>query len=159
MRAEWRWIAVTAAVGALSVGCGDDESNEVELLSIPEYRAALVGLDYGQADRLYYDMVVEPLPQDRCALLIRSFADEVGGLVETVASLEPPTEVAAIHDRMVTAAEESAMEVEETAEQVEGGDLRCGNEINERLYGMPSTERALSALDELRKPVGLPSGE
>jgi hypothetical protein len=104
-------------------------------------------------------MVVHPVPHDRCASLIRSFHNEVVGVVDEVAALRPPSGVSAVHQRMVGAARESVARVGEIADAVDAGEVACGNEINHLLYGMPSTERAQAALDELREPVGLPSGE
>jgi hypothetical protein len=53
----------------------------------------------------------------------------------------------------VSAAKESVRAVDIAVRDVETGKVSCGRPMNSRIYGLPSTQRAVDVLDEL-KPEG-----
>lgn len=144
-----------ALVTALLVaGCGGGDR---EPLSKTDYQSAMLAAWPQEASSMWDRMVVEELPQPECESLIRRFHAVVDTGVERVASLEPPTEVARAHARLVVAARASVAEVGRVARRVEDGAVKCGPGINRALYGMPSTDDAESALDEIER-AGIPLG-
>lgn len=149
-------LAVSALVViavALTSGCGSDDPSEGEpaALSGAEYQASIMGTvaDSANATSLYYDLVVRRRPQDECLELMGSFHREVEQLIERAAGLRAPRAVASIHARFVDAARESVGRVAEIESEVSAGELACGEELNDQLYGMPSTEEAEDAISDL----------
>lgn len=104
--------------------------------------------DSARASSLYFDLVVRQ-PQDRCAELIAAFDREVGQLIERAAAMPAPRAVAPLHARLVDAARGSIDRVGELESEVVGGELACGQDLNDQLYGMPSTEEAEDAISDL----------
>jgi hypothetical protein len=109
------------------------------------------------ATRLWGQMVIKARPPAECESLIRRFYSAVESGVEAAASLKPPSEVADMHKRFVAAARVSVGEVARVADRVGRGEVRCGRELHNALYGMSSTERAQGALADIER-AGIPLG-
>jgi len=122
-----------------------------EPLTKEEYQQGILAVREraGPAESLYEDLVVDELPQEQCAERARRFHIALAGIVSDVEALTPPEDVAALQERFLVAARESVDEVGRVVERVEAGELRCGDELNSALYGLPSTERANAVLPEL----------
>ena len=58
-----------------------------------------------------------------------------------------------LQHRFVSAAKESVRAVDIAVRDVETGKVSCDRPMNSRIYGLPSTQRAVDVLDEL-KPEG-----
>ena len=83
--------------------------------------------------------------------MMATFYDQVNDLVERVAALEPPADVASLQDRFVAAARRSVDQVGTIRDQVKAGEVSCGPELNDLLYGMPSSNQAERAISDLEK--------
>ena len=142
-------VMTATAIAACGSGGGDQQSQ----LSQDEYQAAIQKIlqDSTAPTSLYTDLVVRPRRQKQCASMMRTFYDEVNGLTEQVAALDPPDDVAAIQQRFVSAASQSVDRVGEIRDQVEEGKVTCGRELNDMLYGMPSSKQAEQAISDLEK--------
>jgi hypothetical protein len=79
------------------------------------------------------------------------FTGEVGRLLERVAALDPPPAVAGIQREFLDAAWRSWRRLQTTGGAVAAGRVRCGRDLNDRIYGMPSTERAERAIGRLER--------
>ncbi len=122
-----------------------------EPLTKDEYQQGILAIREraGPAESLYEDLVVDELPQEQCAEKARRFHAALAGIVSDVEALMPPAGVAVLQERFLVAARESVDEVGRVVERVEEGELRCGDELNSALYGLPSTDRANAVLSEL----------
>lgn len=152
MEASRRSILALAITAGALVGCGGGD-NEAAPLSRAEYQAAIGSIlqDSAAPTSLYTDLVVRSRPQGECASMMATFYDEVNDLVERVAALEPPADVASIQDEFVTAARQSVDQVGKIRDQVETGEVSCGQQLNDLLYGMPSSNQAERAISDLEK--------
>lgn len=100
---------------------------------------------------VYDDLVAGRLPKSRCRRKVRVFHSELRQALDRVAALRPPEEVAGLQDHFLVAANRSARHVGEVAEEVERGRLSCGRPLNDRIYGLRSTEQALRVLREFER--------
>lgn len=153
------WIAALAVAG-----CGGEDGEQEqkrELLSKSEYQAAILDVvdDASAPTSLYTDLVVRSRPKDECERMMASFRDDVNRLVERVAALDPPSEVASIQDDFVAAARRSVNRVGAIQRQVAAGEVSCGRQLNDLLYGMPSSDRAQRAISELERHGYFVSGD
>jgi hypothetical protein len=148
-----RLAAVVSTAAVVLAGCGGGDDEQQGQLSKAGYQAAVQEIvqDSAAPTGLYTDLVVRSRPQEECANIMRTFYDEVNDLVERVAALEPPTDVRSIQDDFVFAARQSVDQVGEIRDQVEAGKVSCGQELNDQLYGMPSSDQADQAISELEK--------
>ncbi len=148
-----RRLAVLSAAAVVLAGCGGGDDQQQGPLSKSEYQAAIQGIVRASAapTSLYTDLVVGSRPQEECASMMGTFHDEVSDLVERIAALDPPTDVASIQVDFVSAARQSVDQVGEIRDQVDASKVSCGRELNDRLYGMPSSDRADQAISELEK--------
>lgn len=142
-------VLLLAIVLALS-GCGSG-GDESEPLSSAEYQEAITAIvrDSAQANDLFTDLVVSEQPQPRCEELIGAFREEVAMLIEHVAAIQPPPELAAIQDEFIASARNSVAQIELAEAEVEMDDLCCGRQLNDALYRMPSSVRAEAAISQL----------
>jgi hypothetical protein len=129
-------------------GCGGGGG---ERLGKDEYTERIQTLAYGPdartASALFIGLVVAP--HAGCAAEARRFAETLHEIVADVEALEPPAEVESLHERFLSAAKESVDQVDEAVAEVEAGTLTCGQPLNRRIYGLPSTERAQAVITEL----------
>jgi hypothetical protein len=107
--------------------------------------------DAARPSRLFHALVVRSRPATECSRLMRDFTGQVGGLLRRVAGLDPPPAVAGIQREFLDAAWRSWRRLEEVAADVASGSVRCGRDLNDRIYGMPSTERAERAIARLER--------
>jgi hypothetical protein len=151
-------VRVIGAAGLLALcfvvgGCGSSESPR---LSHDEYlqrlREITSGRAAGTASHLFIKLVVDPgLPTPTCGATARLFHSSVDEVISEVAALRPPTDAADLQRRFVSAARESADLVGRAAADATAGRLRCGRQMNRRIYGLPSTDRIDRMLIELRE--------
>jgi hypothetical protein len=146
-----RLAVALATVAVVLAGCGGGDDQQ--RLSKSEYQAAIQEIvqDSAAPTGLYTDLVVGSRPQEECASMMRTFYEEVNDLVERVAALEPPTDVESIQEDFVSAARQSVDQVGEIRDRVEADEVSCGRELNDQLYGMPSSDQAVQAISGLEK--------
>jgi hypothetical protein len=139
------WL--TAVV--VASGCGEGEAP----LSKSDYQAAILAVrdDVAEPTELYTELVVGSRSREECAAGVATLEEQVDALVERVAELRPPAQVEAIQDDFVAAARGSVDRIGDVREDVEGGDVSCGAELNRELYGMPSTREAERAIVRLER--------
>lgn len=127
-----------------------------EPLTHEQYQQAIQDIVTGDgrtATRLYTEAVGAELTADACDQTVRGLADSLEAVVRSVEDLRPPKEAADIQGRFLDAARESIGLVRKASDDVHAGDLACGRPLNLRIYGLPSTERAQRALEQL-EPLG-----
>jgi hypothetical protein len=143
--------AATALLVCLPA-CGSGD----ERLSKGEYEQRVLEIVQGRgqtATRLFGDIVVDSprLEGEECAARAREFHETLDGIVANVEELRPPAEVEELHEDFVTAASDSVAAVGDAVDDVEGGEVRCGQPLNERIYGLPSTDRAVAAIERFHE--------
>ncbi len=153
--AGWRAVAVVASVTAVAAcGCGGEEDSAGEgRLTKAEYQAEILAVieDSAEPTGLYTDLVVESRPPERCAEGVAALEDQVGGLIDRIAALRPPAEVQAVHADFIAAARISVDRIGAVRERVAVGDVSCGRELNDELYGLPSSNEAERAIARLER--------
>ena len=107
--------------------------------------------DTTEPTRLFTALVVRRRPVAECSRLMRNFTGRVGQLLGRVAGLDPPPAVAGIQREFLVAAWSSWRRLEKIGGDVTTGRVRCGDDLNNRIYGMPSTERAERAIARLER--------
>jgi hypothetical protein len=117
------------------------------------YQRAIIRIvgDSVVASRLFNELVVRRRPVAECSRLMWDFTGEVGRLLGRVAGLDAPPAVAGIQRDFLDAAQQSWERLEQVGAAVAAGRVRCGRDLNDRIYGMPSTERAERAIDRLER--------
>ena len=149
---RWRALGVVGAVTAAAAsGCGG--GGEEERLTKADYQAEILAVleDADEPTALYTDLVVEPWSRQECADGVATLEDQVGELIDRIASLRPPAQVEATHDDFIAAARTSVDRIGAVRQSVAEGDVSCGRELNEKLYGMPSTREAERAITRLER--------
>jgi hypothetical protein len=142
-----RLAALPLIVLALA-GCG----NAAHSLSKPEYAKRMQQIenrDQAAPIRAYNQAVSPSVSAAACAADVRDLQRSLQLVVDHVRSLKPPPALASIHDDFVSNAQQSVDAVGAAAKRAASGDLHCGEEMNRTLYGMPSTDRAETALHRL----------
>jgi hypothetical protein len=107
-------------------------------------------------------MVAFVLPQAECADKARTLHGDLEEIVDEVDALRPPLEVQHIQDEFVSAGRDTVHTIGDLTREVEQGRLECGEAYNQRAYGLPSTDRAVDAIEELGRRgyhIGLNSGD
>ena len=107
--------------------------------------------DTEEATRLFTALVVRRRPVAECSRLMWDFAGRVGVLLERVARLDPPPAAAGIQREFLDAAWRSWRRLQRIGGDVASGRVRCGQDLNDRIYGMPSTERAERSIARLER--------
>ncbi len=143
----------------LVAGCGGSDR-----LSKDEYlrRVRAIEASQGPTVRLFEKLVVGAISQQECARTAHEFADALDGMLDRVEALKPPNEVEDLQDEFVDAARESVDRVGKLADDVEDGEVACGQDYNRRAYGLASTRRAERILQQFADKgylIGLNSGD
>jgi hypothetical protein len=107
--------------------------------------------DTAEPTRLFTALVVRRRAVAGCSRLMWNFTGQVGGLLGRVARLDPPPAAAAVQREFLHAAWRSWRRLESIGGAVAAGRVRCGQELNDRIYGMPSTDRAERAIARLER--------
>jgi hypothetical protein len=118
-----------------------------------EYQRAIARIvsDTSEPTRLFTELVVRRRPVAACSRLMWDFTGTVSGLLRRVAALDPPADAAGIQREFLRAARISSRRLQLTGGDVAAGRVRCGRDLNDRIYGMPSTERAERAIARLER--------
>jgi hypothetical protein len=132
------------------VSCGNDE--DAEPLSESEYQRALTEIyaASGRADLLYNSLAYGKLPQSECARKARAFNDLVDELIGRVGALQAPARAEETQAEFVSGATAAADELDQVTDQVAGGEVTCGLQLQSRLSAI-STARADRAVTRLRE--------
>ena len=101
-----------------------------------------------EAERLFFTLAAGDVTEEQCKTETRRFVRDVGEATDAVAEPNAPAEVADLQTKLITAGRVSESKLLELADDVAAGDVRCGQEWNERAYGLPSTNRAVAILAE-----------
>jgi hypothetical protein len=103
-----------------------------------------------EADRLFFDIVANPYPRAVCASKTAHFHRVLQEILDRVERLRPPAEVAALQARFLLAAQRSVNAVGEAVSDIRLGRLPCGQPLNRRIYGLPSTDHAEAVLQDFQ---------
>jgi hypothetical protein len=162
------WIAVLISTSALLGGCGDkdarpEQQSQETTLTHEQYQQAIIkivnGDDMRSANRLYFDTVATEYGSAQCTEKVRAFYNSIDSIVRQVEALHPPQDAIEGQREFLDAAEESVRLVGVAADDVGKGALKCGRPLNSRIYGMPSTARAESAISRLEQSGYFIGGE
>lgn len=88
---------------------------------------------------------------EQCKQDATRFHETLEEIVDRIEALRPPAEVEELHRAFLVHAHESVAEVGRAVEDVRGGSLACGLDLNRRIYGLPSTQRAEDVVSELHE--------
>jgi hypothetical protein len=141
---------------ALLTGCGGQSDAP---LSKEEYEREVLALVEGpgsEASVLYTTIVIGLVPPDECKSKAARFHEVLVEIVDGVERLRPPADVAELQTQFLVEAHESVDEVGRAVADVESGKLPCGLDLNKRIYGLPSTDRAEQVLSEVHELGYLP---
>jgi hypothetical protein len=136
-------------------GCAG--SSSAEPLSHDEYQAKIQSIMLGAepAGRLFSSVVYQaadhPTTVAECGRMTAQLHDELERIVDEVDALDAPADAADLQRRFLANARVSVASIGRTAEAVARGEVHCGGEVNRRIYGLPSTERAEAAVTELEQ--------
>lgn len=152
----WRMLAAVGALTALAAsGCGggDGEGSGEKRLTKADYQAEIQAVlqDAAEPTVLYTDLVVERRPPQQCADGVAALQSQVGELIDRVDALRPPPDAEPAHDDFIAAARTSVDRIGTVSENVAEGKGSCGDELNQELYGMPSTKEAARAIGRLER--------
>jgi TolA-binding protein len=141
-----------ALVALVAFGCGSEEKEEARL-SKAQYQDELLAVlgDSDEPTTLYTDLVVEHRSPEDCAAGVAKLQDQIDALIDRVAELTPPENAQPIQDDFVAAARRSVDQIGEVQKQVAAGDVSCGMELNDELYGMPSSNEAERAIARMER--------
>jgi hypothetical protein len=140
-------LLTLGATGCLGRGSEDQPLTKDEYLA----RVRQIQQDAREADGLYFDLVVGQGLGDAksCGAAATRFHDELERVLSEIQELEPPGDIEELHREFVGAARTSVDRVGEIAAGARGGNIHCGREMNDQLYGMVSTDRAERALEQI----------
>jgi hypothetical protein len=98
---------------------------------------------------LFYRLAAGDVSDVECRTgAARTFARNVHRIIDSVAALNPPDDAADLQRRLLAAAEETSSALDPLADDVEAGDVTCGQPWNERAYGLASTTRVEAVIAE-----------
>lgn len=142
--------AALAAVALAFAACGEREGT-AESLTQAEYQDEVLAIaaDSTEATSLFFELVTAG--EGDCRRLVEQFRAEIQRLVERADRLEPPAEVADIHDRFVDAGRRGVDELSRVEKEVEAERVRCGRPMNDRLYEDPALADADDAIAALER--------
>jgi len=164
-----RWTARIVLVLWASVllgGCGRNDAptgqespapqpSQGPVLTHEQYQQAIIAIlnsdDMRSASRLFTDTVATEHGLAQCTEKVRSFHGHLRSIVSEVEQLRPPADAVEGQRDFLAGAAESVRLVGVAADDVDTGTLTCGRELNKRIYGLASTERAEAALSKLEK--------
>ena len=150
----WRTLAAVGAITALGAsGCGGDDASSAERLTRADYQAEIQAIlqDSDEPTGLYTDLVVERRPAQECADGVAALHDQLGDLIDRADELRPPADAEPAHDDFIAAARTSLDRIGTVHEDVADSKVACGAELNQELYGMPSTIEAERAIGRLER--------
>jgi len=146
-----RLVVPLVAMLILVAGCGASGGR----LSKQEYLDRIRALESGELAREATDVFTKmalddpALPQAECAAKAHTLHQDLDEIVDEVDALRPPADVQSIQNEFVSAGRETVDTIGGLAQEVENGQLACGQAFNQRAYGLPSTARAQRAIEEL----------
>jgi hypothetical protein len=120
-------------------------------LSKAEYTTRMQAIERNDepATGVFADVAGHDLPRALCVRETRQLERAVQKVVDDARALKPPAELERYHDDFLVNAQQSVDAVGAAADKVQRGELHCGDEMNRTIYGMPSTDRAEKALQDL----------
>jgi hypothetical protein len=149
------------AAPALLGGCGETDGappgQEVAQVRLThsqyqdEIQTILRSEDSRLASSLFFDTVANGYDTEECSAKVRRFHDRLGSIIRQVEDLEPPSDAHDAQRDFLAEAKESVRLVGVAADDVGKSRLTCGQPLNKRIYGMPSTRRAEDALATLEE--------
>jgi hypothetical protein len=156
----WAVVAVLST-SAILAACGGEADGRAEpqdqspTLTHAQYQQAIMRIlrsdDTRDASRLFTEAVATEDASKACEERVRGLHDSLRSILGQVEALRPPPDAADAQRDFLTAAQESVGLVGAAADDVAEGDLTCGQRLNRRIYGLPSTQRAETALARLKE--------
>jgi hypothetical protein len=153
---RWATGLLLVPAASLFVGCGgsaDVVSSGGPRLTHAQYQAAITRIELsplvGDMNRLFFQLAAGDVSERGCRDGARRFAEDVHTVVERVAKLRAPQDVAGLQDRLVEAGRKTDAQIERLADDVEAGNVSCGQPWNQRAYGLASTDQARQVIVEL----------
>jgi hypothetical protein len=140
-------LAAVPLIALALTACGGTTGR----LSTSEYAKRMQAIERNDepATGVFADVAGHALPRALCVRETRELQRAVQKVVDDVRALRPPKDLEPFHDDFLVNAQQSVDAVGAAADKVARGELRCGDEMNRTIYGMPSTDRAEKALQEL----------
>ncbi|MDX6410965.1 MAG: hypothetical protein QOE91_481 [Gaiellaceae bacterium] len=140
-------LAALPLIALALTACGSSAGR----LSKAEYTKRLQEIERRDetATSPFFDIAGHDLPLELCVRETRDLQRAVQKIVDDARALKPPAELARYHEDFLVNAQQSVDAVGAAADKVQNGKLRCGDEMNRAIYGMPSTDRAEKALQDL----------
>ena len=124
-----------------------------ERLTKDEYQQRILDLaggeDATEAIQLFTDSVAQDYGRAECAARLQQLHGRLESILEEVAEIHPPEDAEEAQREFLAAGRDSVDQVDEIADEVSSGQLRCGQALTKQLYGMSSTNRAREALARL----------
>ncbi len=145
-------LLIVVLVAAACSGHGSSATSTATgpRLTAKQYSLALELLATGptveRADREFTTLAAGAVTPAQCKAGARQFSDDVAATIAQAEKLNPPANVAQLQQRFIAAATTSSEAIAQAADDVESGDLKCGEPWNHRVYGLESTDRAVAAL-------------
>jgi hypothetical protein len=160
-------VAVLVLTSALLGACGSEPATPQQetgpALTHEQYQQAILGIleseDMRTASRLFTDTVATEYGREQCSQKVRAFHASIQSIVQRVDDLQPPADAVDGQREFLDGAQESVRLVGVAADDVAKGDLRCGMQLNRRIYGLPSTARAEAGITKLEKSGYFVRGE
>jgi hypothetical protein len=142
-------LAVLPLIALGLTACG----GTADRLSKPEYARRLQAIERSDEPSTgsFFDIAGHDLPRSLCVSETRDLQRALQKIVDDARALSPPEELKSIHDELLLNAQQSVDAVGAAADKVARGELRCGEDMNRTIYGMPSTDRAEQALQQLAR--------
>lgn len=138
-----------------SVRAPSKEANPQSVLTHAQYQDALhkvvTSADTRAATQFFSKAVASDDAGMPCSERVHGLEESLTSMLQQVMHLNPPPDAEAQQRAFLDAANESVRLVGVAADDVDEGRLRCGVELNKRIYGLPSTaraERAIQALED-----------
>jgi hypothetical protein len=140
-------LAVLPLIALALTACGSSAGQ----LSKAEYTKRMQAIERRDepSTGAFWDVSGHNLPREMCVRETRDLQRAVQKIVDDARALKPPAELARFHNDFLANAQQSVDAVGAAADKVQRGELRCGREMNRTIYGMPSTDRAEKALQDL----------
>lgn len=149
---RWRGTLVaTVGACALALGaCGDDDAGseadnyQSEIIRTVTLAEADLGLS-----SLATDLATTGESRSECADLMADFRSGLNTVADEVEGIEPPSDVAEPHAEVARLLRDGSEELADDEAAIEAGELECGEDLNDLIYGSPLRRQGERAIEEI----------